>query len=89
MWHNKLFISNLKMFSGITLDGLWLRLTQRAAFCLPLDDDTKAFLWQIIVKHPDLEFFELPLPREELRVYNRFDFLDADTGFWIDCVSRL
>lgn len=70
----------LEGLDGITLSTLWLRLEKRPYFPLSLDDDSKAFIWEFISQHPDIEFYELPEPRKKFVLFNRYDYLDLDIG---------
>ncbi|XP_067134932.1 general transcription factor 3C polypeptide 1 [Centruroides vittatus] len=70
----------LEGLDGITLTVLWLRLEKRPHFPLPLDEDSKAFIWEVISQHPDIEFYELPEPRKQFTLFNRYDYLDLDIG---------
>lgn len=75
-------------FPGATLSTLWTRLEQRKGFQLAIDDKSKLYLWKSFAGHVDLQFYEMQDPRPPLVYVNRFDFIDPDTGFWIDTVSH-
>lgn len=63
---------SLEGLDGITIPALWLRLQARVpAFPLLLDAATKQFIWQALVCHPELQFYELPIERRPLVISNR------------------
>ncbi|XP_048252917.1 general transcription factor 3C polypeptide 1-like isoform X1 [Haliotis rufescens] len=74
----------LEGLDGATLSTLWTRLEQRKGFQLAVDDKSKLYLWKSFAGHVDLQFYEMQDPRPPLVYVNRFDFIDPDTGFWID-----
>ncbi|XP_069839754.1 general transcription factor 3C polypeptide 1 [Dendropsophus ebraccatus] len=70
----------LEGLDGITLPALWLRLQARVpAFPLTLDAATKQFLWQALVCHPELHFYQLPKERRPLVISNRYEGDDPGT----------
>ncbi|XP_041432437.1 general transcription factor 3C polypeptide 1 isoform X2 [Xenopus laevis] len=69
----------LEGLDGISIGALWLRLHARAPpFPLLLDEATKEFIWQTLVFHPELEFYELPVARQPLALVNRYEGTDCD-----------
>ncbi|XP_071976894.1 general transcription factor 3C polypeptide 1 isoform X2 [Engystomops pustulosus] len=64
----------LEGLDGITVPALWLRLqTRLPPFPLTLDPATKQLIWQSLVRHPELQFYELPVERRPLVIGNRYD----------------
>ncbi|XP_044159937.1 general transcription factor 3C polypeptide 1 [Bufo gargarizans] len=71
----------LEGLDGITIPALWLRLQARVpSFPLVLDAATKQLIWQSLVCHPELQFYQLPKERRPLVLSNRYDGEDLDTG---------
>ncbi|XP_075035962.1 general transcription factor 3C polypeptide 1 [Mixophyes fleayi] len=71
----------LEGLDGITIPALWLRLQARVPhFPLLLDAATKQLVWQSLVGHSGLDFYELPKEREPLVISNRYDGQDCDPG---------
>ncbi|KAG8558455.1 hypothetical protein GDO81_017001 [Engystomops pustulosus] len=63
----------LEGLDGITVPALWLRLqTRLPPFPLTLDPATKQLIWQSLVRHPELQFYELPAERRPLVIGNRW-----------------
>ena len=53
----------LEGLDGITVEGLWTRVSYRQRnkqFSFTLDEDGKNFLWQRVIELPDVVFYELP-----------------------------
>lgn len=73
---------------GITLPTLWLRLEDRKDFPLPLDDKSKAFLWQAVVSKEGFTFYKLKEPRPDLEKFDRFAYLCPSEGTYTEPVSR-
>ncbi|GFQ94882.1 general transcription factor 3C polypeptide 1 [Trichonephila clavata] len=63
----------LEGLDGITLEMLWKRITDRPRFPIPIDDDSKEFLWNQSAKHNDIEIYKLSKPRECSPIFNRCD----------------
>ncbi|UYV78261.1 GTF3C1 [Cordylochernes scorpioides] len=70
----------LEGLDGITLPTLWMRLSERPRFPLKQDNHSKAFIWNCMASHPEVEFFELPQPRPTLAVFNRYKYVDSELG---------
>ncbi|XP_046395465.1 general transcription factor 3C polypeptide 1 isoform X2 [Ischnura elegans] len=70
----------LEGLDGITLQALWLRLSQRPDTCLQNDCHTKNYVWSIVTRLKDVALFELEVPRNDLVAFNRFDHVDAEMG---------
>lgn len=71
---------SLEGLDGITLEDLWLRLNERPGFDLILDDSAKEFLWTLIKELEDVEFYELPEPRNPLVIFDRYKYIDPELG---------
>ncbi|KAM3916587.1 general transcription factor 3C polypeptide 1 isoform 2-T2 [Leptodactylus fuscus] len=70
----------LEGLDGITIPSLWLRLQARVpAFPLSLDAATKQLIWQSLVAHPEVQFYELPTERRPLVIVNRYDEEDFES----------
>ncbi|RXG68267.1 General transcription factor 3C polypeptide 1 [Armadillidium vulgare] len=76
----------LEGLDGITIQGLWLRLSLRHNFTsyLQLDDNSKKFLWSLIIADEEIEFFALEKPRPELKIFNRYDYIDSELGLILE-----
>ncbi|XP_073503906.1 general transcription factor 3C polypeptide 1 [Phyllobates terribilis] len=71
----------LEGLDGITVPALWLRLQDRVPpFPLVLDAATKQLIWQSLVCHPELHFYELPTERRPLVISNRYEEEEFDLG---------
>ncbi|XP_056392115.1 general transcription factor 3C polypeptide 1 [Hyla sarda] len=67
----------LEGLDGVTIPALWLRLQTRVPhFPLSLDVATKQLIWQSLVRHPELQFFELPTERRPLVISDRYEEQD-------------
>lgn len=60
----------LEGLDGITLQALWVRLSERFQFELP--DHLKKRFWNIAANLKDVNIFSLPEPREDLIPFQRF-----------------
>ncbi|XP_066432234.1 general transcription factor 3C polypeptide 1 [Eleutherodactylus coqui] len=81
----------LEGLDGITVPALWLRLQARLpAFPLVLDAATKQLIWQSLVCHPELQFYELPAERRPLVINNRYEGRDfnEDTSAVEECPAE-
>ncbi|XP_042203426.1 general transcription factor 3C polypeptide 1-like isoform X2 [Homarus americanus] len=76
----------LEGLDGITVDGLWVRLKQRTNFetNMPLDDNSKAFLWSIAADDDEISIYQLPSPRDELVIFNRYEHMDPELGIVLE-----
>lgn len=71
----------LEGLEGITISGLWIRLSDVMTLPLPLLERFQNLVWNLILQaHDYLYFYELPEPREKLKLWNRFSVLDPDYG---------
>lgn len=70
------------LFTGITLNTLWMRLQERKPdFSLKIDEECKEYLWSsVISRHDGLSFFELQTSRPDLAAVNRMRSADPITG---------
>ncbi|XP_015249512.1 PREDICTED: general transcription factor 3C polypeptide 1-like isoform X1 [Cyprinodon variegatus] len=74
----------LEGLEGITLPSLWIRLEDRKPkFPLKLDDCTKGFIWRSLASNAELSFYELPVERQDVELFDRFINIDPETGFEI------
>ncbi|XP_052781607.1 general transcription factor 3C polypeptide 1-like isoform X3 [Mya arenaria] len=74
----------LEGLDGITVQALWLRLSERKGFTLCLDERSRRYLWQCVLGFIHLEFFLLPKPRPDLISYNRFHYIDPETKHFLE-----
>uniref|UniRef100_A0A8C5JSW5 General transcription factor IIIC subunit 1 n=1 Tax=Junco hyemalis TaxID=40217 RepID=A0A8C5JSW5_JUNHY len=71
----------LEGLDGITAAALWQRLAARSPpFPLPLEPDTQQLLWAALSAQPDVRFYLLPRPRPPLRLHDRYEEIDLETG---------
>ncbi|XP_056136206.1 general transcription factor 3C polypeptide 1-like [Lampris incognitus] len=70
----------LEGLDGITIPSLWIRLENRdPKFPLILDACTKEFIWRSLLFNSDLKFYELPRPRGDVVLRDRFAEIDPET----------
>ncbi|NXJ27927.1 TF3C1 factor, partial [Dicrurus megarhynchus] len=71
----------LEGLDGITAAALWHRLAVRSPpFPLPLEPATQQLLWAALSAQPDVRFYLLPRPRPPLRLHDRYEEIDLETG---------
>ncbi|KAM6249709.1 general transcription factor 3C polypeptide 1 isoform 2-T2 [Porphyrio hochstetteri] len=71
----------LEGLDGITPGALWHRLGARSPpFPLPLEPATQQLLWAALSAQPDLSFYLLPRARPPLRLHDRYEEIDLETG---------
>ncbi|XP_054851434.1 general transcription factor 3C polypeptide 1 isoform X2 [Eublepharis macularius] len=71
----------LEGLEGLTLGALWDRLAGRVpAFPLPLEPAARQLLWATLAAQPELRFYLLPQPRPPLRLFDRYEEIDLETG---------
>ncbi|XP_075292633.1 general transcription factor 3C polypeptide 1 isoform X2 [Opisthocomus hoazin] len=71
----------LEGLDGITPGALWHRLGARAPpFPLPLEPATRQLLWAALSAQPGLRFYLLPRARPPLRLHDRYEEIDLETG---------
>uniref|UniRef100_A0A8B9FN32 General transcription factor IIIC subunit 1 n=1 Tax=Amazona collaria TaxID=241587 RepID=A0A8B9FN32_9PSIT len=71
----------LEGLDGITLGALWYRLgTRSPPFPLPLEPATQQLLWAALSSQPGVSFYLLPLARPPLRLHDRYEEIDLETG---------
>ncbi|NXU57322.1 TF3C1 factor, partial [Turnix velox] len=71
----------LEGLDGITPAALWQRLAVRSPpFPLPLEPATRQLLWAALSTQPDISFFLLPRARPPLRLHDRYEEIDLETG---------
>ncbi|XP_035993309.1 general transcription factor 3C polypeptide 1 [Fundulus heteroclitus] len=71
----------LEGLDGITIPSLWIRLQDRKPeFPLKLDDYTKGFIWRSLASNVDLSFYQLPVEREDVELFDRYKEIDLDMG---------
>lgn len=64
---------------GITIEGLWKRISVRMRLALPLKDRLKNETWKFICNPTSFAFYSLPEEREPLIIYDRMEYAD-NTG---------
>lgn len=65
---------------GITIEGLWKRLSVRLKLPLPLNERLTNDVWKFVQNAKCLQFFELPEEREPLKLFDRADCTDPFFG---------
>ncbi|NXN20580.1 TF3C1 factor, partial [Nycticryphes semicollaris] len=71
----------LEGLDGITPGALWHRLAARSPpFPLPLEPATQQLLWAALSAQPDVGFYLLPRARPPLRLHDRYEEIDLETG---------
>ncbi|KAM6351996.1 general transcription factor 3C polypeptide 1 isoform 3-T3 [Alca torda] len=71
----------LEGLDGITPAALWHRLAARSPpFPLPLEPATQQLLWAALSAQPDISFYLLPRARPPLRLHDRYEEIDLETG---------
>uniref|UniRef100_A0A8D0EU74 General transcription factor IIIC subunit 1 n=1 Tax=Strix occidentalis caurina TaxID=311401 RepID=A0A8D0EU74_STROC len=71
----------LEGLDGITPGALWHRLGARTPpFPLPLEPATQQLLWAALSAQPDVRFYLLPRARQPLRLHDRYEEIDLETG---------
>lgn len=68
---------------GITVEGLWKRLSVRLKLPLPLKDKLKNEVWKFVQSAKCLQLYKLPEEREALKIFDRTESADP---FFGDCV---
>uniref|UniRef100_A0A663F384 Ral transcription factor IIIC subunit 1 n=1 Tax=Aquila chrysaetos chrysaetos TaxID=223781 RepID=A0A663F384_AQUCH len=71
----------LEGLDGVTPAALWHRLGARSPpFPLPLEPATQQLLWAALSAQPDISFYLLPRARPPLRLHDRYEEIDLETG---------
>ncbi|NXE20667.1 TF3C1 factor, partial [Ardeotis kori] len=71
----------LEGLDGITPAALWHRLGARSPpFPLPLEPATQQLLWAALSAQPGVSFYLLPRARPPLRLHDRYEEIDLETG---------
>ncbi|NWS75896.1 TF3C1 factor, partial [Crotophaga sulcirostris] len=71
----------LEGLDGITLSALWQRVGSRSPpFPLPLEPAAQQLLWAALCSCSGLSFYLLPRPRPPLRLHDRYEEIDPETG---------
>lgn len=65
---------------GITIEGLWKRISVRIKLPLPLNEKIKNEIWQFLQNAKCLQFYILPEEREPLKLFERSDLIDPFFG---------
>lgn len=53
-----------------------------------MNDNFKEIVWKIIRENSDFQFYQLPEPREKLKIYNHFEHYDI-VGVVLETVSAI
>lgn len=61
---------------GITLEGLWKRISIRLKLPLPLSSSITNDIWKFVTNAKCFQFYELPEEREPLKLFDRADVTD-------------
>uniref|UniRef100_A0A8C5S921 Ral transcription factor IIIC subunit 1 n=1 Tax=Laticauda laticaudata TaxID=8630 RepID=A0A8C5S921_LATLA len=71
----------LEGLDGVTPGALWDRLAGRVPpFPLPLEPGARQLLWATLAAQAELRFHLLPQPRPPLRLFDRYEEIDLETG---------
>ncbi|NXX39048.1 TF3C1 factor, partial [Tricholaema leucomelas] len=71
----------LEGLDGVTPSALWQRLATRLPpFPLRLEPATQQLLWAALCAQPDVRFYLLPRARPPLRLHDRYEEIDLETG---------
>ena len=75
---------SLEGLEGITFETLWVRLKD-SNYSLDVSQvQVQSYIWSNIIlqkaKDDEFEFFLLPKPRKTVKLYNRYDFINQETG---------
>ncbi|XP_058013284.1 general transcription factor 3C polypeptide 1 isoform X3 [Ahaetulla prasina] len=71
----------LEGLDGVTPGALWDRLAGRVPpFPLPLEPGARELLWATLAAQAELRFHLLPQPRPPLRLFDRYEEIDLETG---------
>lgn len=77
----------LEGLDGITIESLWIRLRE-AKFPLNLDDlNSKEYIWKNLILKSSVDnfkFYELPVERPPVKIYNRYNYVSEETGYCIN-----
>lgn len=65
---------------GITIEGLWKRLSVRIKLKLPLNSKLRNQIWAFILNAKCLQFYTLQEEREPLKLFDRADAADPFFG---------
>ncbi|XP_050083732.1 general transcription factor 3C polypeptide 1 [Anopheles aquasalis] len=71
---------SLEGLEGATLETLWYNISQRLKLSLPMPTKLSNILWPQIVGNPEFEFYLLLSERNAHVPYDRFAYVDAETG---------
>lgn len=64
----------LEGMDGLTIESLWIRLSERLHVPLPLSPKIQQAIWHYIVRSPALLFYELAAIRPPIRTFDRTEF---------------
>lgn len=79
----------LEGLEGITIEGLWKRLSIRLKLTLPLKEKLTDAVWNYMKSVKNLSYYLLPEAREPLKIYDRADCIDPKTGAPTEPVSAI
>ncbi|GJQ73435.1 hypothetical protein Trydic_g13797 [Trypoxylus dichotomus] len=71
---------SLEGLDGITIEALWTRLSRRISSTIPFPDEFQNTVWEVLTNIEKIKFYLLPKARPKLVIYNRFMYIDWDTG---------
>lgn len=74
---------------GITIEGFWRRLAIRMKLFIPLKDQFMTTVWNFIKTQKCIQYYELPEEREVLKIFDRNDLIEPDTGMPIQTVRQI
>lgn len=75
---------SLEGLEGITLESLWIRLSDVQFHLNPLEKHVQQFIWSNIIfdkaASQDLQFYKIPAARKTIVLYDRYQHMNPDTG---------
>ena len=75
---------SLEGLEGITLASLWIRLGDANFPLDPTEIEVQRFIWSNIIfdktSSGDLQIFVLPKPRKTIKLFDRYQFTNPDSG---------
>ncbi|XP_075148767.1 general transcription factor 3C polypeptide 1 [Haematobia irritans] len=71
----------LEGLEGVTIPSLWVYIGKALQLPLPLPEKMITQIWSFLLRmHKHLQFFELPVERETVTIFDRYQVVDTDLG---------
>lgn len=71
----------LEGLEGVTIEGLWKRISVRLKLALPLNKKLTNEIWKFVQSAKCFQLYELPEEREPLKLFDRADTVESDVIF--------